>query len=251
MTTQDFLNVLFNPNEATCFSTSPFGTNLAPIYSHTALHPAYVFFSINPMVERRLDANVVEYRNILLEFDGLPLAEQANILSEIPKSTVVFSGGKSYHAIISLEEPVKTRAAYDHLVRRIYDRVPGVDKANKNPSRFSRMANALRDGNILQELIYVGSRISNAALETWLGPDVMPEPEVVPARLSVVASDRVRRVLKSQTHYFLSYGAPDGHWNNKLFTSALDMLRSGYTTEELWHKLGNVTGILDTKDRSH
>jgi hypothetical protein len=172
MTTRSFLKVLFEPDEQTCFADTPYNIALG-----TTPIPGNTFFSINPMHTSRADANVTCYRNLMLECDNMPLEQQIEyVTSRIPVSTIVYSGGKSYHFIISLAEPCSTREEYDTLVRRIHALLPQVDPTTKNPSRFSRLPGAMRlDTGKMQDLVYKGSRISRATLEAKLPPLELPK----------------------------------------------------------------------------
>lgn len=240
----DFINTLFNDDESICFSDSVFGTTVFNSVSDLPPISQIQFVSINPLKEKRLDANVTAYRNILVEFDEVPLGKQLELIAEIPHSTVVYSGGKSYHAVISLDTPCKNRDEYDLLVRRIYDRIPQADRSAKNPSRFTRFPGYKRNTGAIQNLIYVGNRISNEMLEAWLGPDAAPEPSE--PKLSY---NRAHRILRGHTVYFLNFGAEKGHWNKELFLAALDLTRAGYSEFETFERLNKVTGHLDASDK--
>jgi len=240
----DLFLLLFDAEDGICLSENLYGTT---VYHVDNIPPkpdtAYQYFSINGLKGKRSDANVTCFRNILLEFDNMPLRDQMKLLESIPKSTIVFSGGKSYHAIISLETPCKDRAEYNKLVKRIYDKVPGVDKQTKNPSRFSRTPEAIRDNGVKQDLIYIGCRITDAELEMWLGPapeEKKPEYVEVPVATG--------RLLKASTMYFLAYGAENGSWNKEIFMATLDMTRAGIADSEIYERLYKITGKLDASD---
>jgi len=168
----DFLNILFNDSEETCFASNPYEIDIdfMPLRQD-------IFFSINPMHATRADINVVSFRNILIEIDTLPLAQQIDyVTSKLPVTSIVFSGSKSYHFIISLEEPCKDRADYDQLVARIYELLPEADRSARNPSRFSRLPGAIRpETGKEQSLTYLGSRISRAKIESALPPPKPPK----------------------------------------------------------------------------
>lgn len=238
----DFYTTLFDTHEETCWSKDPYGVSTAPVATY-AQHADKNYFVINPLHDRRLDVNVSCYRNVLLEFDEVSLPEQLLILADVPYSTLVYSGGKSYHAIISLETPCQSRAEYDALVRRIYDRVPKVDKQTKNPSRFSR-APGVKRGTVEQRLIEVTSRILPTVLEHWLGPDtVIQTLELYPT------GPQLGRILKGSTHYFMAFGAPHGEWNKSLFLSALDMARAGHAESHIVDCTKNINGHITASDK--
>lgn len=172
MTRNNFLNVLFDRDEEICFGTTIYDTAL-----YLDAVPEDLFFSINPMHTSRADNNVTCFRNILIEIDSMPLEEQIHyVVEKIPVSSIVYSGGKSFHFIISLAQPCKDRTEYDALVARIYKLLPMADKSTKNPSRFSRLPGAVRpDTGKLQHLEELYDRVNREDLESCLPPiDIKP-----------------------------------------------------------------------------
>lgn len=171
MTQTKFLQTLFDLGERTCYAYSKYDTYLTPWPRVcTKNDEDSIFFSINPMISQRADDNVTCYRNILLEADNMPLEQQIEyVTSKVPVTSIVYSGGKSYHFIISLADPCSTREEYDILVRRLHKLLPEIDPTTKNPSRFSRLPGATRpDTQRLQQLLQLNSRISQATLEPLL-----------------------------------------------------------------------------------
>lgn len=240
-----FFEVLFESNEQVCFSKDPYGTFVRPL--SWMPQPTEQFFVINPLKEKRLDANVTSCRNILVEFDKIPLDEQKPFLvkSGLPYSTLVYSGGKSLHAIISLQWPMANKEHYKALVKRVYDKLGGkkfVDTSTSNPSRFSRTPCVTRDNGKEQTLLEVHERVPNAELLDWLGPALI---EVQKAE----AWTSTRGLLPIRAIAFLKYGAEPGEWNAKLFTTACDLFRANYTLEAAFDMLTAVTGHLDSNDR--
>lgn len=248
-----FIECLFNFDEYTCTSKTTRGIHTIHAYD---VYPSDAFFSINPLdpTKTRADSSVTKYRNILIECDKIPLEKQDQHMTEIglPYSTAVFSGSKSIHFIISLQEPLGDEQIYRSMVKRVYKAVGEdlVDKSCINPSRFSRLPGHIRfDTGKEQKLLIVRERVSLSTLETWLqergvGPEeiwdnLTPEPRSTfknPGR------------LYSGTKNFLMYGAPSGEWNPRLFKASADLCRCGYNEEEATYELKKVTGYLDYKD---
>lgn len=94
--------------------------------------------------------NVTEYRYALVESDCMPLEQQNALIRELelPVAVLVYSGGKSVHAIVRVDA-----ANYDEYRRRVdylYNvcRKNGleIDRQNRNPSRLSRMPGVTRGG---------------------------------------------------------------------------------------------------------
>ena len=92
---KEFWDVVFDPNEETCFSKGITGTRVTPIERFQKSKHQY--FSINPLNYSRRDNHVTVFRTILVENDVLPLNEQLDHIEKIgmPYSTAVSSGNKS------------------------------------------------------------------------------------------------------------------------------------------------------------
>lgn len=185
--TDSFYSILFDADDFTCFAKNAKGSS---VYHHSVpLREKMEFFSVNalnPKVDnnptedyhylstpRRADANVVKFRNFLVEMDGCSLSEQKRVVKEcgFPWSTAVFSGNKSIHFIMCLETPV-SRDEYlslwksvDAVFKKFGSRI---DPACKNPSRLSRCANSVRDNGNVQECLKVRSRVPNEDFVRWL-----------------------------------------------------------------------------------
>lgn len=106
----------------------------------------------------RGNRNIAEYRFALLEFDRdprspiatpMPLDDQLRFFvgSELPISALIFSGGKSLHAWVRLNN-ISTAEQWRSVVRvRLFERilVPlGLDRATCNEARLSRLPGHLR-----------------------------------------------------------------------------------------------------------
>lgn len=178
---QSFLNLLFEPGEVTCFTDHATGYKVKPrpdssdiYFSINALHPSRDLNPSrhwhSPFDPRRSDANVVSFRNFLLEIDSMPLNDQVRYVTDlIPVSSVVYSGSKSNHFVVSLEDPLQNAAEYRQLAQRLHRLVKKADPATKNPSRLSRLPGPVRrETGKKQELLYLGTRISFSELDALL-----------------------------------------------------------------------------------
>lgn len=244
MTPNDFFDLLFEPREGICWGHTKFDTAVPCRFLYDRVVPDSQFFSINPLVNSRLDINVTAYRNILIEIDSVSLEEQKKILEKVPHSTLVYSGGKSYHAIISLQEPLKTRDEYNDLVKAVYAKIPEADKTAKNPSRFSRNPAGKRNG-VEQKLEYVGYRIPLNLLCMWAGV----EQDKLGVRTVDISYTATHKLLPVRAEAFLKHGAAIGRWNSALFIAACDMFSVGFTKEEVIEQCTNITGLLTNEDR--
>lgn len=236
-----FYNTIFDPEDETCFAQDAFGTALFQVEAAKPEEPIYKtlqYFSINPMHTSRADRNVVKYRNFLVEFDDITIEEQFKIVASMnmPFTTATYSGNKSVHFIISLEEPLENRALYDFSAKWIYNILGDkVDEKNKNPSRFSRVPggiNAKTDKE--QKLLKVRSRVKNSTLERWIEqfPDHMPNTSTT-AQQTVALSDEANPALLSGwTRHLLQYGIYEGKRNDQWFKMGFNFIEAGFSLEE-------------------
>lgn len=240
-TLTEFYRCLFEPGERVGWSPNIYDIDVRPL---RWISTNEQFFVINPLRDGRKEEHVTAYRNILVEFDKLELDKQRAFLEEMrmPYSTLVYSGGKSMHAIISLEWPCTTLREYKALVKRVYKKLgANVDKQNSNSNRYSRAPEAIRDNGKEQTLLEVWGRIPLPELLQWLGPAPV-EPLALPQYRST------SRMLTVRVQAFLRYGAPAGKWNLRLYGAACDMFRYGHSLAEVRDLLSQVTGRLDGKD---
>jgi len=232
---EDFAWTVFDPGEHTCFDNSAFGTDVYPIEQGIKAPTAY--FSINPLKpgSHRFDANVVSFRNFLIELDDGKLADQmAYVRSlDVPYSTLVFSGGKSLHFLVCLEDSLKTKAAYDVMARRIHAVVTRCDHKTKNASRFARWPGHFReDKGKMQHLLDVRGRTPNEDLEDWLimhGVDRDPSPPPPPPD---TIWEGMKLPPKWKTNRIAREGADYGERNSSLYVAAHDLRESGYSLTE-------------------
>ena len=112
--------------------------------------------------------NVTDFRYALVESDNLGLEKQNAIMRELelPIAALVFSGGKSIHAIVKVEAKDKNeyRDRVEYLYKICNKNGLQVDGQNKNPSRLSRMPGVVR-GDHKQFLI--DTNIGKANWEEW------------------------------------------------------------------------------------
>ena len=96
----------------------------------------------------RKDANITAYRYALVECDNMELGKQQAIIKqlELPCAALVYSGGKSVHAIVKVDAPdyAEYRRRVDYLYSACQKNGLTIDQQNRNPSRLSRMPGILR-----------------------------------------------------------------------------------------------------------
>jgi len=118
------------------------------------------FFSINPYNRyycNRKKENISVMKNFLFEFDSIPLENQKTLFKEYKDiiSMATYSGNKSIHFIIQIEDIPNTNDEYKYIWNMIKDRYfPLADKQCNDTTRLSRTPNAERENGMKQLLIW-------------------------------------------------------------------------------------------------
>lgn len=109
------------------------------------------------------DADVTDYRFVLLESDSLPIQVQLALFYrlKLPIAAVILSGGGSAHAWVKVGAIDGKR--YTEVANRLLSALEkfGIDQANKNPSRLSRCPSAYRK---------IGAQEDGFQRLLWLNP---------------------------------------------------------------------------------
>ena len=256
--TSKLLNLLFNEKDTIAHGSlyrqklENFPSHESEFFSINSIHPmidfgykiaqqkaisnhkdASVYGEFKP---RKADCNVTSYRNFLFEMDAVNLSDQMQILtfSGIPFSSIVYSGGKSYHAILSLEEPLdgagtkEGLARYKHVWSRLAAEINQtakdlkftqdvVDPSCKNPSRLSRFPEYVRKTGNKQHIISITERISSSAFNVLINqcPVIKQADEVEKIAIANGAENELQwfglasEGLKNKLKY-VDWGATDG-----------------------------------------
>ncbi len=127
--------------------------------------------------------NVTEYRYALVESDNLPLEQQNALVRELelPIACLVYSGGKSLHAIVRIDAASypEYRQRVDYLYKVCEKNGLSIDRQNRNPSRLSRMPGVVR-GSKKQFLLDTNlGKSSFPEWKEWVESinDDLPDPE--------------------------------------------------------------------------
>ena len=127
--------------------------------------------------------NVTDFRYALVESDSTDIETQNAIIRalELPVAALVYSGGKSVHAIVKVD--AVNSKEYAERVQYLYNVCKknglAIDKQNKNPSRLSRMPGVMRNGK-KQYLLDTNIGKENwAEWYEWIESinDDLPDPE--------------------------------------------------------------------------
>ena len=156
--------------------------SVLPLATTTPEAGAWICF--NPMDGGgRRNENVTDFRYALVECDNMELGKQQAIIRqlELPCAALVYSGGKSVHAIVRVDAPdyAEYRRRVDYLYAACQKNGLTIDQQNRNPSRLSRMPGILR-GDKRQTLLE--TNIGKSCWDEWRDwleaeTDELPETE--------------------------------------------------------------------------
>lgn len=133
------------------------GINTIPQY----LNQDGCFIMVNPYDggERRKVDNITSFRNALIESDSVSLEEQLQLMLNLrlPCRAIVYSGNKSYHAVIAIDAANANEYAQRIRFTMEVCKAAGLepDQACKNANRLTRLPGAMRGGQ-LQRLVSTG-----------------------------------------------------------------------------------------------
>ena len=112
--------------------------------------------------------NVTDYRYALVESDNMELEKQNALIRELelPVACLVYSGGKSLHAIVKIQADTyeKYRRRVDYLYGVCQKNGLRLDQQNRNPSRLSRMPGVIRGE---QKQYLLATNIGKGSWEEW------------------------------------------------------------------------------------
>jgi hypothetical protein len=193
-----YIAALFQPGDGLIIakghpSNIVFNASYGPEYKPVSAD----YICVNPIKGQKLDRNATAYKSFLLEFDGVSIGHQLTLIDHlkqiIPVRTVVSSGNKSIHAVISLIDDLGFAIGTDqgteaykamHKALRLASEVylkpyvtetitstSLIDASNCNASRFTRLGGGTNNFHkrpetpaSTQSLLEVGNLISCAEL---------------------------------------------------------------------------------------
>lgn len=238
---QDVLKTLFNPEETMCvshhklayhsisqeeFYSGKITLKSPKDYEVNVKSSDICLLAINPINGWRKDEDVTAYRSFLIELDDIPLPDQIKYIEEMkmPYSLAVFSGGKSIHYVITLDEDIPTYNIWKDVNRWITNILTQADQQNQSPSRSMRFPGAIRKPTgIKQILLRNNGRISRVDLTMWLNNFLDKKPPKP-------------RVMKPKKHISL-VALP------KFINNILEGLRDGQMEDgrnQSWYKVGRL-----------
>lgn len=245
--TNDQLIMLFDEGE-----TIGFRPNQYLLESEALLFTE--FFVLNPLKDlssSKLE-NVTKFRNVLIEIDGKSLPWQEQYIEEklkLPFTTKVYSGNKSFHYILSLEQPMPDLDTYRKLVAHIYAVVKHADPACKNANRLTRLGGVIRSNGKEQQLLEVRKRISEGELHKWLFIDWGHLSCNAKSPLFSAEFVGGPQPLSFTTQQLLTNGIVRGSRHEALVKAAVDMKHKGLSLDEIENHLSNIADKIGLSSR--
>lgn len=186
-----FLSILFDRNESVwvkrdysgvCHSI-PLIKAITTLEAWRCLYPTSTgtLIGLNPAIQDGLPhqrASTDTLRNFLIEMDHLTFKEQVDLIveSKLPFSAATFSGNKSIHFVISLEEPV-TESEYKIIANKLkYAFGKCNDEWLLDPNalrpevstRIGTFTRLVKNNESEQRFICLRDRVNNDSLYEWL-----------------------------------------------------------------------------------
>lgn len=240
----DFLKVLFDDGQHSCFGNTTSSYKVSSVFSSPQPTEFVCLNALNasvdnepskpwhaPTLPRRADCNVICFRNFLIECDTLPIDTQLQLMADIklPYSTAVYSGGKSVHFIVSLQQPLDDIDHYRWLAKQLMDMISQkmpIDVSTKNPSRLTRLGGSWRKDKE-QKILELKPRVKNSDLQAWALKsgllDFQPPPE--PKQKAYYGEPIDEPIYSIELLNYITNGAPNGQRNNKAFWVCCELMR--------------------------
>lgn len=236
--TKQFLETLYNPGEEVCWSA---GQQATYSVSQDKIDLDKVqLIAINPIKGKRLDINVTAHRSILIELDTGTMQEQWKYVQklDLPFSMCIYSGNKSLHFAITVDEDFSSYNVYYWIARWILNIVSEADVNTKNPSRCIRFPGVMRtDGKkLLQNILVNNGRISNKRLYDWLRRFPNCEPSEYEAK-EVVLDEKDANALPYWVFSILQSGVMEGSRNRQYFSVGCEFYKAGYILEDALERI--------------
>lgn len=255
------LNLMFRPDETVSVSPNKYGYHSIPLsealqdkivtlvptqescakreieFSPENFDKAHtddlLLVALNPIKGYREDANCIKYRNFLIEMDYGDLTEQLIYARkmELPYSAVIFSGNKSLHFLISLDEDIPTEKQWRLIAEWILGIMTAADQNTKNPSRQIRIPGAYREPGKQQQLYDWKGATTIAELKEWLAKHPGAKP-VIPVKRAVSTKPDLTKI-KSWAKKRLENGLDAKQGRNKQwFAIACEFALAGVSEDD-------------------
>jgi hypothetical protein len=249
---QSLLKLLFNPGEEVCVTPNELGFHSIPLEKALSgdielilpnegspvIHcnsSDLILTAINPIKGFKRDCFVTAFRSFLIEYDDRPLKDQISYIKylKMPFSAQVFSGNKSIHTVIVLNEDLTDEKTYRYIGNWIFNIMAGCDKNCKNPSRAVRIPGAYREPGKKQRLVELKGRVSHKELFSWLNLYEHKKPKFK-ERKTAFQGDADFSLLSPWCRYMMLNGVDfkNRGRNQTWYAIAYDFALAGFTLDK-------------------
>lgn len=251
--TKQVLDLFFKKGETICVSHNDYGYHsveqdslngaIEQISPKEDRDPEYIneedicLMAINPINGFRRDENVTAYRSFMVEIDDGPLADQMKYIKDsgLPYSICVFSGNKSLHFGIVLEQDLPSEDLWRDVAEWILNILDKADPMTKNPTRSIRFPNNIRPNGKkqLQKLLEFNGKVKYSELAKWL----QKHPKANPAEKRKHERVSIPRTVGGIPQWVLDklqFGIDESKGrNNEWFSIAMELAKSGFDSDEM------------------
>lgn len=244
------LSLMFRQGETVCVSHNKYGYHSIPLekaldgeLTMVSPNPDYEFekikstdvklVALNPIKGFREDLNCTAFRNFMVEMDYGPLKEQLEYAQKIglPYSACVFSGSKSLHFLISVDQDLPSEKVWRMFAEWILNVATAADPNTKNPSRGLRVAGAEREPGKKQVMVDWRGQTKLADLVAWLSKYPGAKPKEPEKRVISGTADFSK--LKPWVPQRLANGLRSDQGRNKQwFSIACEFALAGYSEDD-------------------
>ncbi|NJO48264.1 MAG: hypothetical protein HC840_00950 [Leptolyngbyaceae cyanobacterium RM2_2_4] len=190
--------------------------------------------ALNPITGWRKDEYCTAFRNFLIEMDYGPLPEQLAYAKAIglPYSAVVFSGNKSLHFLISLDQDLPSEEVWRTMAEWTLAIATAADQNTKNPSRQIRIPGAYRGPGKKQLMVENKGATGLKDFAAWLAQHPNAKPR--PPEKRTVSGSRDFSKIKPWVSVRLAAGivGQKSGRNKEWFAIAVEFAIAGYSEDE-------------------
>jgi hypothetical protein len=221
------------------------------------------FVTINKLVDgskTAKDENIETYSSFIFEIDNEDIESQKRrakkLFNDKIVNRVVYSGGKSIHCRITLENPPDNKDEYKYIWKKLNETYfdNKADTACSNPARLTRMPNAIRKNGIKQKRLFLSNERLNfdwkegyetdKMVEEWLSQRNGDRPR--PSGISPLG-ELLKRNIPMEARKLLENNFVDGE-KHKMIPKAISFLMfCGYDLNYI-DSLVKATKIKDSKN---
>lgn len=250
-TGKQLLSLMFRPGEEICVSPNKWGyhsvdldqaqSDKVTLYSPTEGKEVQycdsddlTLVALNPIKGFRRDENCTAYRNFLIELDFGSMEDQRFYIErqiKLPFSAAIFSGNKSLHYLISLDQDLPSEKIYRYIAEWILNIATAADQNIKNPSRSIRIPGAFREPGKQQQLKEFKGIVALKELKDFL--KAYPQAKPRPKRQIEPSSRADVKLLKPwATFMYLNGLDPKKPRNSQWFALACEFALAGFSESD-------------------